>query len=174
MALGLLLVNMCQMFKPYFQIPSESVKYHYVSIKSLCKLENFCQIFPVDNLMLAKVQDFFNMKFLVFYFLLYICRFNLTTDLGICSLNLISNYQKILYIVLLDIYITRYKNVYSIHLQLTPSGSISLIKSMHLIKNPVKTCDTVYSLIQSLTSQIRHRMEDPKSSGKYCFSWVRK
>uniref|UniRef100_A0A8C3YUB4 Inositol hexakisphosphate and diphosphoinositol-pentakisphosphate kinase n=1 Tax=Catagonus wagneri TaxID=51154 RepID=A0A8C3YUB4_9CETA len=48
--------------------------------------------------------------------------------------------------------------------KLTPSGSISLIKSMHLIKNPVKTCDKVYSLIQSLTSQIRHRMEDPKSS----------
>ncbi|XP_023564147.1 inositol hexakisphosphate and diphosphoinositol-pentakisphosphate kinase 2 isoform X8 [Octodon degus] len=48
--------------------------------------------------------------------------------------------------------------------KLTPSGSISLIKSMHLIKNPVKTCDIVYSLIQSLTSQIRHRMEDPKSS----------
>ncbi|MBZ3875915.1 Inositol hexakisphosphate and diphosphoinositol-pentakisphosphate kinase 2 [Sciurus carolinensis] len=48
--------------------------------------------------------------------------------------------------------------------KLTPSGSISLIKSMHLIKNPVKTCDKVYSLIQSLTSQIRHRMEDPKSA----------
>ncbi|XP_024903492.1 inositol hexakisphosphate and diphosphoinositol-pentakisphosphate kinase 2 isoform X12 [Pteropus alecto] len=48
--------------------------------------------------------------------------------------------------------------------KLTPSGSISLIKSMHLIKNPVKTCDKVYSLIQSLTSQIRQRMEDPKSS----------
>ncbi|XP_075864354.1 inositol hexakisphosphate and diphosphoinositol-pentakisphosphate kinase 2 isoform X6 [Microcebus murinus] len=48
--------------------------------------------------------------------------------------------------------------------KLTPSGSMSLIKSMHLIKNPVKTCDKVYSLIQSLTSQIRHRMEDPKSS----------
>nr|XP_054411745.1 inositol hexakisphosphate and diphosphoinositol-pentakisphosphate kinase 2 isoform X3 [Pongo abelii] len=48
--------------------------------------------------------------------------------------------------------------------KLTPSGSVSLIKSMHLIKNPVKTCDKVYSLIQSLTSQIRHRMEDPKSS----------
>ncbi|GAB1285303.1 Inositol hexakisphosphate and diphosphoinositol-pentakisphosphate kinase [Apodemus speciosus] len=48
--------------------------------------------------------------------------------------------------------------------KLTPSGSISVIKSMHLIKNPVKTCDKVYSLIQSLTSQIRHRMEDPKSA----------
>ncbi|XP_023379450.1 inositol hexakisphosphate and diphosphoinositol-pentakisphosphate kinase 2 isoform X7 [Pteropus vampyrus] len=48
--------------------------------------------------------------------------------------------------------------------KLTPSGSISLIKSMHLIKNPVKTCDKVYSLIQSLTSQIRQRMDDPKSS----------
>lgn len=48
--------------------------------------------------------------------------------------------------------------------KLTPSGSTSVIKSMHLIKNPVKTCDKVYSLIQSLTSQIRHRMEDPKSA----------
>ncbi|XP_068033222.1 inositol hexakisphosphate and diphosphoinositol-pentakisphosphate kinase 2 isoform X14 [Anomalospiza imberbis] len=48
--------------------------------------------------------------------------------------------------------------------KLTPSGSISLIKSMQVIKNPVKTCDKVYYLIQSLTSQIRHRMEDPKSA----------
>nr|XP_020829643.1 inositol hexakisphosphate and diphosphoinositol-pentakisphosphate kinase 2 isoform X4 [Phascolarctos cinereus] len=50
------------------------------------------------------------------------------------------------------------------HEKLTPSGSLSVIKSMQLIKNPVKTCDKVYSLIQSLTSQIRQRMEDPKSS----------
>uniref|UniRef100_A0A8C0VAF7 Inositol hexakisphosphate and diphosphoinositol-pentakisphosphate kinase n=1 Tax=Cyanistes caeruleus TaxID=156563 RepID=A0A8C0VAF7_CYACU len=48
--------------------------------------------------------------------------------------------------------------------KLTPSGSISLIKSMQIIKNPVKTCDKVYYLIQSLTSQIRQRMEDPKSA----------
>ncbi|NWX17819.1 VIP2 kinase, partial [Aegotheles bennettii] len=48
--------------------------------------------------------------------------------------------------------------------KLTPSGSISLTKSMQVIKNPVKTCDKVYSLIQSLTSQIRQRMEDPKSA----------
>ncbi|NWV01842.1 VIP2 kinase, partial [Upupa epops] len=48
--------------------------------------------------------------------------------------------------------------------KLTPSGSISLIKSMQVIKNPVKTCDKVYFLIQSLTSQIRQRMEDPKSA----------
>ncbi|XP_008943482.1 PREDICTED: inositol hexakisphosphate and diphosphoinositol-pentakisphosphate kinase 2, partial [Merops nubicus] len=48
--------------------------------------------------------------------------------------------------------------------KLTPSGSVSLIKSMQVIKNPVKTCDKVYSLIQSLTSQIRQRMEDPKSA----------
>ncbi|KAM6473176.1 inositol hexakisphosphate and diphosphoinositol-pentakisphosphate kinase 2 isoform 5-T11 [Liasis olivaceus] len=46
--------------------------------------------------------------------------------------------------------------------KLTPSGSISLIKSMQVIKNPIKTCDEVYSLIQSLTSQIKQRMEDPK------------
>ncbi|XP_001380145.3 inositol hexakisphosphate and diphosphoinositol-pentakisphosphate kinase 2 isoform X2 [Monodelphis domestica] len=48
--------------------------------------------------------------------------------------------------------------------KLTPSGSNSVIKSMQLIKNPVKTCDKVYSLIQSLTSQIRQKMEDPTSS----------
>ncbi|XP_044518503.1 inositol hexakisphosphate and diphosphoinositol-pentakisphosphate kinase 2 [Gracilinanus agilis] len=48
--------------------------------------------------------------------------------------------------------------------KLTPSGSNSVIKSMQLIKNPVKTCDKVYSLIQSLTSQIRQRMEVPTSS----------
>ncbi|NWT79745.1 VIP2 kinase, partial [Lanius ludovicianus] len=48
--------------------------------------------------------------------------------------------------------------------KLTPSGSISLVKSMQVIKNPVKTCDKVYYLIQSLTSQIRQRMEDPKSA----------
>ncbi|KFP60116.1 Inositol hexakisphosphate and diphosphoinositol-pentakisphosphate kinase 2, partial [Cariama cristata] len=48
--------------------------------------------------------------------------------------------------------------------KLTPSGSSSLVKSMQVIKNPVQTCDKVYSLIQSLTSQIRQRMEDPKSA----------
>lgn len=36
---------------------------------------------------------------------------------------------------------------------------------MKVIQNPVKTCDKVYALIQSLTSQIRKRLEDPKSSG---------
>ncbi|XP_064412742.1 inositol hexakisphosphate and diphosphoinositol-pentakisphosphate kinase 2 isoform X1 [Latimeria chalumnae] len=48
--------------------------------------------------------------------------------------------------------------------KLAPTGSISLIKSMQMIKNPVKTCDKVYFFIQSLTSQIRWRMEDPKSA----------
>ncbi|XP_066567349.1 inositol hexakisphosphate and diphosphoinositol-pentakisphosphate kinase 2 isoform X2 [Amia ocellicauda] len=48
--------------------------------------------------------------------------------------------------------------------KLAPTTSTSLIKSMQMIKNPVKTCDKVYSLIQSLTSQIRQRMEDPKSA----------
>ncbi|XP_060091615.1 inositol hexakisphosphate and diphosphoinositol-pentakisphosphate kinase 2 isoform X2 [Heteronotia binoei] len=48
--------------------------------------------------------------------------------------------------------------------KLAPTGSTSLRKSMQEIKNPVKTCDKVYSLIQSLTSQIRQRMEDPKSA----------
>ncbi|XP_038661104.1 inositol hexakisphosphate and diphosphoinositol-pentakisphosphate kinase 2 isoform X10 [Scyliorhinus canicula] len=48
--------------------------------------------------------------------------------------------------------------------KLAPTKSSSIIKSMQLIKNPVKTCDKVYALIQSLTSQIRQRMEDPKSA----------
>ncbi|XP_048875321.1 inositol hexakisphosphate and diphosphoinositol-pentakisphosphate kinase 2 isoform X4 [Brienomyrus brachyistius] len=48
--------------------------------------------------------------------------------------------------------------------KLTPTSSVSLVKSMQMIKNPVKTCDKVYSLIQSLTLQIRQRMEDPKSA----------
>ncbi len=38
---------------------------------------------------------------------------------------------------------------------------------MQMIKNPVKTCDKVYSLIQNLTLQIRQRMEDPKSAGRH-------
>uniref|UniRef100_A0A9J8CJ99 Inositol hexakisphosphate and diphosphoinositol-pentakisphosphate kinase n=1 Tax=Cyprinus carpio carpio TaxID=630221 RepID=A0A9J8CJ99_CYPCA len=48
--------------------------------------------------------------------------------------------------------------------KLAPTSGTSLVKSMQMIKNPVKTCDTVYSLIQSLTLQIRQRMEDPKSA----------
>lgn len=36
---------------------------------------------------------------------------------------------------------------------------------MKIIENPVKTCDKVFALIQSLTRQIRKRLEDPKSAG---------
>ncbi|XP_061071949.1 inositol hexakisphosphate and diphosphoinositol-pentakisphosphate kinase 2 isoform X8 [Conger conger] len=48
--------------------------------------------------------------------------------------------------------------------KLAPTSSTSLVKSMQMIRNPVKTCDKVYSLIQNLTLQIRQRMEDPKSA----------
>uniref|UniRef100_A0A671KTL1 Inositol hexakisphosphate and diphosphoinositol-pentakisphosphate kinase n=1 Tax=Sinocyclocheilus anshuiensis TaxID=1608454 RepID=A0A671KTL1_9TELE len=48
--------------------------------------------------------------------------------------------------------------------KLAPTSSTSLVKSMQMIKIPVKTCDKVYSLIQNLTLQIRQRMEDPKSA----------
>ncbi|XP_061533837.1 inositol hexakisphosphate and diphosphoinositol-pentakisphosphate kinase 2 isoform X5 [Phycodurus eques] len=48
--------------------------------------------------------------------------------------------------------------------KLAPTGSPSLVNSMKVIENPVKTCDKVYALIQRLTSQIRKRLEDPKSS----------
>ncbi|XP_063043794.1 inositol hexakisphosphate and diphosphoinositol-pentakisphosphate kinase 2 isoform X2 [Engraulis encrasicolus] len=45
-----------------------------------------------------------------------------------------------------------------------PTASCSLVNSMKAVGNPVSTCDKVYALIQSLTSQIRKRMEDPKSA----------
>ncbi|XP_062927078.1 inositol hexakisphosphate and diphosphoinositol-pentakisphosphate kinase 2 isoform X6 [Mobula hypostoma] len=48
--------------------------------------------------------------------------------------------------------------------KLAPTGSASLNNSMKLIQNPVTTCDRVYSLVQSLTSQIKKRLEDPKSA----------
>ncbi|XP_016317979.1 inositol hexakisphosphate and diphosphoinositol-pentakisphosphate kinase 2-like [Sinocyclocheilus anshuiensis] len=51
--------------------------------------------------------------------------------------------------------------------KLAPTSSTSLVKSMQMIKIPVKTCDKVYSLIQNLTLQIRQRMEDPKSAGRH-------
>uniref|UniRef100_A0A673YAG5 Inositol hexakisphosphate and diphosphoinositol-pentakisphosphate kinase n=1 Tax=Salmo trutta TaxID=8032 RepID=A0A673YAG5_SALTR len=48
--------------------------------------------------------------------------------------------------------------------KLAPTDSPSLVSSMKTIGNPVRTCDQVYALIQSLTSQIRRRLEDPKSA----------
>ncbi|XP_047436447.1 inositol hexakisphosphate and diphosphoinositol-pentakisphosphate kinase 2 isoform X11 [Mugil cephalus] len=48
--------------------------------------------------------------------------------------------------------------------RLAPTSSASLVNSMKIVENPVATCDQVYALIQSLTSQIRKRMEDPKSA----------
>ncbi|XP_051972228.1 inositol hexakisphosphate and diphosphoinositol-pentakisphosphate kinase 2 isoform X2 [Xyrauchen texanus] len=48
--------------------------------------------------------------------------------------------------------------------KLAPTSSTSLVKSMQMIKNPVRMCDKVYSLIQNLTCQIRQRMENPKSA----------
>ncbi|XP_039978788.1 inositol hexakisphosphate and diphosphoinositol-pentakisphosphate kinase 2 isoform X1 [Xiphias gladius] len=48
--------------------------------------------------------------------------------------------------------------------RLAPTCSASLVNSMKIVQNPVATCDQVYALIQSLTSQIRKRMEDPKSA----------
>ncbi|XP_034291455.1 inositol hexakisphosphate and diphosphoinositol-pentakisphosphate kinase 1 isoform X3 [Pantherophis guttatus] len=48
--------------------------------------------------------------------------------------------------------------------KLAPTGSTSLIKSMGIIGNPVETCEQVFELIESLTSQIQKRLEDPKSA----------
>ncbi|XP_073715363.1 inositol hexakisphosphate and diphosphoinositol-pentakisphosphate kinase 2 isoform X14 [Misgurnus anguillicaudatus] len=48
--------------------------------------------------------------------------------------------------------------------RLAPTCSSSLVNSMKAVENPVSTCDKVYALIQSLTSQIRKRLEDPKSA----------
>uniref|UniRef100_A0A8C7I1R1 Inositol hexakisphosphate and diphosphoinositol-pentakisphosphate kinase n=1 Tax=Oncorhynchus kisutch TaxID=8019 RepID=A0A8C7I1R1_ONCKI len=48
--------------------------------------------------------------------------------------------------------------------RLAPTGASSVVNSMRIVENPVMTCDQVYTLIQSLTSQIRKRLEDPKSA----------
>uniref|UniRef100_A0A672F3J7 Inositol hexakisphosphate and diphosphoinositol-pentakisphosphate kinase n=1 Tax=Salarias fasciatus TaxID=181472 RepID=A0A672F3J7_SALFA len=48
--------------------------------------------------------------------------------------------------------------------RLAPTCAASLVNSMRIVQNPVERCDQVYALIQSLTSQIRKRMEDPKSA----------
>ncbi|XP_072004482.1 inositol hexakisphosphate and diphosphoinositol-pentakisphosphate kinase 1 isoform X8 [Engystomops pustulosus] len=50
------------------------------------------------------------------------------------------------------------------HDKLAPTSSSSLLNSMESIKNPVKTCDQVFALIENLTSQIRQRLEDPESA----------
>uniref|UniRef100_A0A8C9VJT9 Inositol hexakisphosphate and diphosphoinositol-pentakisphosphate kinase n=1 Tax=Scleropages formosus TaxID=113540 RepID=A0A8C9VJT9_SCLFO len=48
--------------------------------------------------------------------------------------------------------------------RLAPTNSPSLVNSMKVVENPVKTCDQVYTLIQSLTSQIRRKLENPESA----------
>nr|XP_005163091.1 inositol hexakisphosphate and diphosphoinositol-pentakisphosphate kinase 1 isoform X4 [Danio rerio] len=48
--------------------------------------------------------------------------------------------------------------------KLAPTGSPSLVNSMGIIINPVRTCDQVHTLIKSLTQQICRRLEDPKSA----------
>ncbi|XP_057257324.1 inositol hexakisphosphate and diphosphoinositol-pentakisphosphate kinase 1 isoform X8 [Pezoporus wallicus] len=48
--------------------------------------------------------------------------------------------------------------------KLAPTGSASLLNSMTFIQNPVEVCNQVFSLIENLTSQIRKRLEDPKSA----------
>uniref|UniRef100_A0A8C2GS35 Inositol hexakisphosphate and diphosphoinositol-pentakisphosphate kinase n=1 Tax=Cyprinus carpio TaxID=7962 RepID=A0A8C2GS35_CYPCA len=48
--------------------------------------------------------------------------------------------------------------------RLAPTCSSSLVNSMKAVENPVNMCDQVYTLVQSLTSQISKRLEDPKSA----------
>uniref|UniRef100_A0A6I8PJP9 Inositol hexakisphosphate and diphosphoinositol-pentakisphosphate kinase n=1 Tax=Ornithorhynchus anatinus TaxID=9258 RepID=A0A6I8PJP9_ORNAN len=48
--------------------------------------------------------------------------------------------------------------------RLAPTGSISLLKSMAAIGNPVEICDKVFALIENLTQQIQERLEDPKAA----------
>ncbi|NXQ61079.1 VIP1 kinase, partial [Anthoscopus minutus] len=48
--------------------------------------------------------------------------------------------------------------------KLAPTGSTSLLNSMTFIQNPVEVCNQVFTLIENLTSQIRKRLEDPKSA----------
>ncbi|XP_064932956.1 inositol hexakisphosphate and diphosphoinositol-pentakisphosphate kinase 1 isoform X6 [Columba livia] len=48
--------------------------------------------------------------------------------------------------------------------KLAPTGSASLLNSMMFIQNPVEVCNQVFALIENLTSQIKKRLEDPKSA----------
>ncbi|XP_038606042.1 inositol hexakisphosphate and diphosphoinositol-pentakisphosphate kinase 1 isoform X2 [Tachyglossus aculeatus] len=48
--------------------------------------------------------------------------------------------------------------------RLAPTGSLSLLKSMAAIGNPVEICDKVFALIENLTQQIQERLEDPKAA----------
>ncbi|XP_067999762.1 inositol hexakisphosphate and diphosphoinositol-pentakisphosphate kinase 1 isoform X3 [Melanerpes formicivorus] len=48
--------------------------------------------------------------------------------------------------------------------KLAPTGSASLLNSMTFIQNPVEVCNQVFTLIENLTSQIKKRLEDPKSA----------
>ncbi|XP_065590246.1 inositol hexakisphosphate and diphosphoinositol-pentakisphosphate kinase 1 isoform X4 [Cyrtonyx montezumae] len=48
--------------------------------------------------------------------------------------------------------------------KLAPTGSASLLNSMAFIQNPVEICNQVFNLIENLTSQIRKRLQDPKSA----------
>ncbi|XP_025943149.1 inositol hexakisphosphate and diphosphoinositol-pentakisphosphate kinase 1 isoform X2 [Apteryx rowi] len=48
--------------------------------------------------------------------------------------------------------------------KLAPTGSASLLNSMTFIQNPVEVCNQVFALIENLTSQIKKRLEDPKSA----------
>uniref|UniRef100_A0A8C4Q4T5 Inositol hexakisphosphate and diphosphoinositol-pentakisphosphate kinase n=1 Tax=Eptatretus burgeri TaxID=7764 RepID=A0A8C4Q4T5_EPTBU len=45
--------------------------------------------------------------------------------------------------------------------KLASTGSASVIRSMQAIHNSVRTCDSMYAHIQSLTSQLRQRLEEP-------------
>uniref|UniRef100_UPI0035901EFF inositol hexakisphosphate and diphosphoinositol-pentakisphosphate kinase 2-like isoform X4 n=1 Tax=Myxine glutinosa TaxID=7769 RepID=UPI0035901EFF len=45
--------------------------------------------------------------------------------------------------------------------KLASTGSSSVIRSMQAIRNSVRTCDSMYAHIQSLTSQLRQRLEKP-------------
>jgi len=51
--------------------------------------------------------------------------------------------------------------------QLAPTTGTSLMKSMKIVENPVSVCNQVYTLVKSLTAQIRRRMEDPTSAGEW-------
>ncbi|KAL1007538.1 hypothetical protein UPYG_G00088080 [Umbra pygmaea] len=46
--------------------------------------------------------------------------------------------------------------------RLAPTCAASIVNSMKIVENPVSTCDQVYTLIQSLTAQLRNKLEEPK------------
>lgn len=49
---------------------------------------------------------------------------------------------------------------------INPCNAISINLALDFVKNPVKCCERVHSLIQKLMNIVRLKKDDPKTKGK--------